>query len=131
MAFPGFKLLKPTKELGEELAKRGTGATKGGRAADGVLPTPSVSHPKLQNIVNDLYGGTTNPQRVGNDTTMDAIRHELATGGAVHGRRHLGKGQNYANGLRNFLRRNPNASAHDRRVAQSLYDELQGAIRGR
>ncbi len=34
MAFPGFKLLKPTKELGEELAKRGTGATKGvaGRA---------------------------------------------------------------------------------------------------
>ncbi len=131
MAFPGFKLLKPTKELGEELAKRGTGATKGGRAADDVLPTPSVSHPKLQNIVNDLYRGTTNPQRVGNGTTMDAIRHELATGGAVHGRRHLEKGQIYANGLRNFLRRNPNASAHDRRVAQSLYDELQGAIGGR
>ena len=82
-------------------------------------------------VINDLYKGTTNPERVGNGATMDAIRHELATGGAVHGRRHLEKGRQYSNGLRNFLRRNPDASLHDRRVAQSLYDELQGAMGGR
>lgn len=122
----------PRKSSGGVLLVSGAGsATKAGRAADDILPTPSVSDTRLQNIVNDLYKGTTNPERVGNGTTMDAIRHELATGGAVHGRRHLEKGRQYSNGLRNFLRRNPDASLHDRRVAQSLDDELQGAMAGR
>jgi hypothetical protein len=111
--------------------RRGTSvAPNGSRAVDDVLPTPSVSHPKLQNIVSDLYRGTTNPKRVGHGTTMDAIRNELATGRAVHGRRHLEKGHIYSNALRNWLTRNPSAPAHDRRVAQSLYDELQGALGG-
>jgi hypothetical protein len=135
MAWPGAKAFKLGKEGIEEGVEQIGGrqfGRSGARAADNVLPTPSVSpsQPKLQNIVDDLYRGTTNPQRVGNGTTMDAIRHELATGQAVHGRRHLEKGQIYSNGLRNWLRRNPGASDHDRRVAQSLYDELQAAMRG-
>lgn len=89
---------------------------RGASAADAVLPTPTVSTPgKLRNIVHDLYRGTTNPHRVGNGTTMDAIRHELRTGQAVHRRRHLEKGKSYSNGLRNWLRANPNAPLHDRR----------------
>lgn len=35
----------------------------------GVIPTPEVASTKLQNIVNDLHKGTTNPGRVGTGTT--------------------------------------------------------------
>ncbi len=42
--------------------------------ADGVLPTPAVEDTKLQNVVNDLYKGATNPDRVGTGTTADAVR---------------------------------------------------------
>jgi hypothetical protein len=41
---------------------------------------PSVTDPNLQNIMNDLYKGTTNPNRVGSCTTADAICNELRTG---------------------------------------------------
>ncbi|WP_259460478.1 Hint domain-containing protein, partial [Propionibacterium australiense] len=93
-----------------------------------VLPTPSVQSSKLQNIVNNLYKGTTNPKRIGNGTTMDAIRHELETGGAVHGRTHSIKGQESIRGLEKWLNKNPNADWHDRLVAQSLVDDLKSAL---
>ena len=50
------------------------------KAVDDVLPTPEVSIRKLQNLVGNLYKGTTNPNRAGHGTTMDAIRNEIATG---------------------------------------------------
>lgn len=48
-------------------------AARGGARAGDVLPTPNVSSTKLQNIADDLYRGTGNPNRVGNGTTADAI----------------------------------------------------------
>lgn len=48
----------------------------GGNAAEtayGFLPTPQVGNTMLQNLVNNLFKGTTNPNRVGNGTTMYAI----------------------------------------------------------
>lgn len=98
--------------------------------AKGVLATPKVSNPKLQNMINDLYKGTTNPGRVGNGTTADAIRHEVATGKPVFGRFHSVKGANYARGLENWLRLNPNASYQDRLVAQSVLNDLRSALGG-
>lgn len=83
---------------------------------------------KLQNYVKDLYKGTTNPSRVGNGTTADAVRAELATGQATAGKVHLQKAQDTARGLENWLGRNRGATPHDRRVAQSLYDELIDAM---
>lgn len=47
---------------------------------DNILPTPQVSSTRLQNLVDNLYKGTTNPNRVGTGTTMDAIRSVMATG---------------------------------------------------
>jgi len=38
------------------------------------------------------------------------------------------KAQDTARGLSNWLRRNPGAPSQDRRVAQSLYDELVDAL---
>ena len=92
------------------------------------LPAPVVEGTKLQNIVNNLYKGTTNPNRVGNGTTMDAIRNELATGAPTGGRMHVTKGQESLRGLDNWLARNPDAPYHDRLVAQSLADELRGVL---
>lgn len=94
------------------------------------MATPKVGNPKLQNIINDLYRGTTNPNRVGTGTTADAIRHELATGQAVGGRFHIQKGTEYARALENWLRANPNAPYRDRVVAQSVLDDLRSALGG-
>lgn len=66
---------------------------------------------------------------MGTGTTADAIRHELATGQAVAGRFHIQKGREYSQALQNFLTRNPNGPYGDRVVAQSLYDDLQSALR--
>jgi len=72
--------------------------------------------------------GTTNVNRVGNGTTADAIRHELATGQPVGGVFHSQKGADYARGLENWLRGNPDAAYGDRVVAQSLLDDLRSAL---
>ena len=106
---------------------RGSGAAN--TAAD-VLPTPQVSSARLQNLVDNLYKGTTNPNRVGTGTTMDAIRSEMATGVPTAGRMHTVKGQETLQGLNNWLRRNPDAPYQDRLVAQSLADELARVLGG-
>lgn len=100
------------------------------KAVDDILPTPQVGSMKLQNLVHNLYKGTTNPNRVGNGTTMDAIRNEIATGVPTGGRMHTIKGQETLNGLNNWLRRNKDADYYDRLVAQSLADELSLVLRG-
>jgi RHS repeat-associated protein len=96
-----------------------------------VLPTPQVASRKLQNIVNDLYKGTTNPRRVGTGTTADAVRRELATGKPVGGRFHSQKATDSSRGLQKWLTNNPGASYRDRVVAQSLLDDLLSALGGR
>ena len=89
---------------------------------------PEVEDPKLGNYVANLFKGADNPNRVGDGTTMDAIRHELRTGETVHQRRHLTKGRETVQGLENWLDRHPDASSSDRSVAQSLIAELKEAL---
>ena len=55
---------------------------------------------------------------------MEAVSFETSTGFPVHGRTHTIKAQESLTGLNNWLGRNPDASVHDRLVAQSLADEL-------
>ncbi|MBU4214936.1 MAG: hypothetical protein KJ792_09800, partial [Actinobacteria bacterium] len=95
-----------------------------------VLTTPQVSDDKLQNIIDNLYKGTTNPSRVGDGTTMDAIRNETATCTPTGGSFHTTKGEESLRGLTNWLRRNPGAGFGDRLVAQSLADELSQVLGG-
>ena len=102
--------------------------TKGAKTSP--LPTPTVSNQKLQNIVKDLFKGTTNPKRVGTGTTADAVRNEIRAGQATGGRFHTQKAQQYSNALKTLLRK-PGLSEHDRRVAQSLLDDLQNALGGK
>lgn len=105
-------------------------APEGEQAVDDVLPKPKVSDPKLQNYVDNLYKGTTNPARVGTGTTADAVRNELATGQPTGGTFHSIKAQETINGFERWLRTNPGASYSDRLVAQSLLDDLRSALGG-
>jgi len=93
-----------------------------------VLPYPTVTDPKLQNYVDNLYKGTTNSNRVGTGTTADAVRNELTTGLPTGGTFHSTKAQETINGLTRWLRNNPDASYSDRLVAQSLLDDLVDAL---
>jgi RHS repeat-associated protein len=107
-----------------------TSRASGIATKNAVLATPKVGSARLQNIVNNLYKGTGSPTRVGNGTTMDAVRSELATGQMTAGKMHSIKATESMNGLRNWLRKNPDADHHDRLVAQSLLDELSEVMRG-
>jgi hypothetical protein len=87
--------------------------------------TPDVADEKLTHYVKHLFKGVTNDNRVGDGTTMDAIRHELANDELVHGKDHVRKGREILRGLERWLRTRDDASPHDRRVAQGLADELK------
>jgi hypothetical protein len=76
--------------------------------------------------IHEIYTGTYKARRVGDGTTMDAIRSELATGQQVGGRWHLEKGFNAARGLDNWLAASVGAVERDRQIAASLLDELMG-----
>ncbi|MFF5932016.1 polymorphic toxin-type HINT domain-containing protein [Streptomyces hydrogenans] len=96
-----------------------------------ILPTPSVSDPKLQDLVNDLYKGTTNTARTGDGTTMSAIREEISSGQLVHGRNHVSKGNQYARALNKWISRNHrDGDPHDLIVARSLLADLKSALAG-
>ena len=116
----------PEAELGVGAAEElGVGAEAG---ASDVLATPEVENTKLQNIVIDLYKGTTNPNRVGTGTTADAVRNELATGEPTGGTFHLQKATQYSTALGNLIK-SGNLNPYDQLVAQSLLDDLQSALR--
>jgi hypothetical protein len=99
-------------------------------AARGVA-RPTVTDPKLGNLIRDLYKGANTQNPIGTGSTADAIRHEAATGQAVGGKFHAQKGTEYARALENWIGKNPNASAADRSAAQSVLDDLRNALGGK
>ena len=116
---------KVGEKEGERVAETGVDAATGAET----LPTPQVDNPKLQNVVNNLYKGTTNPGRVGDGTTSDAVRSENQTGLPTGGFFHTTKAQESVRALKNLLARGK-LSPHDRVVAQSLLDDLNDALKG-
>lgn len=91
-------------------------------------PRPDVEDAKLNRYVAHLFKGVTNEKRTGDGTTMDAMRHELAGDGLVHGKDHVKKGREILNGLERWLRLRQDASPHDRDVAEELAEELRGLL---
>ena len=66
------------------------------------------------------------------DYLIRAIRNQLATGTQTAGKMHIHtKGRESVTALKNWLTRNPNASAGDRSVAQRLLNELVDALAGK
>jgi hypothetical protein len=94
-------------------------------------PKPAVHHWRLRRIVDDVWRGTSNPSRVGDGTTMDAVRNEVATGRPTHGRFHLDKARQTVNRLTNWLDEyGSSASRTDRQWAWRLRAELERALGG-
>ena len=91
---------------------------------------PIVQNQKLQNIINDIYKGLKNPNKVGNGTTMDAIRNEIRTGLPTQGKFHFNKGQQYLNALRNLIKKGI-LSTEDLKIAQALLEALINALAGK
>lgn len=99
------------------------------------LKEPVVAHPKLANLVRDLYKGAhmKRGKVIGDGSTADAIREEHRTGAATKGVSHDEKGRQYVQALTNWLdKAGPNggkeASEEDRAAAQSLIDDLEDAL---
>jgi len=101
-----------------------TGAIRG-------VARPTVTNPKLGNLVKDLYKGANTKNPIGTGSTADAIRQEMATGEAVGGRFHTQKGTEYVKALENWLTKNAGASAADRSAAQSILEDLRNALAGK
>lgn len=100
----------------------------GGRARTPGRPKPEVEDQKLSNYVDQLFKGVAQPNRTGDGTTMDAIRHELASGDLVHGKDHVRKGRDILRGLERWLRTRHDVSPSDRQVAETLAEELRGLL---
>jgi hypothetical protein len=124
---------EPRQRIVEETDARvkseGVGA-KEASAPKGVSQ-PTVTDPKLQNLVNDLYKGAKTDSPIGTGSTADAIREELATGQKVGGRFHTQKGQEYARALQKWIEKNPNASTADKTAAQQMLNDLLSALEGK
>ena len=94
---------------------------------------PVVTHPKMKNIVDDIYKGQTPSKKsksiIGNGTTMDAARHELKTGTKIGGSDHVKKSQDLINRLNKRIRAK-DLSPQETRIANALLKDLQDALSG-
>jgi filamentous hemagglutinin len=101
------------------------------RVADdlvGGLARPSVSDPKLNQLLDEIYRPGA---QIGSGSTADAVRYELQTGLQVGGRSHIQKADDMSRALENWMRRNPDALATDHAAAQSVIDDMRSALDGR
>jgi hypothetical protein len=99
---------------------------RGGRGGK----VPTVKNLRLSNIVRDLFKGALTKRPIGSGSTADALRYELKTGNLVGGKSHLQKAQQYTRALEKWLEKNPTASPQDRKVAQTLLNDLKNALSG-
>ncbi|MCZ3376270.1 hemagglutinin repeat-containing protein [Rhizobium sp. AG207R] len=121
----------PNGAIYNDVAAAQRAATIGTSVPKTAATKPQVVDPKLENLVDNVYKGVTNPNRVGDGTLGDAVRYELASGEQVHGRSHVIKAQETIKGLENWIKNTPNALAVDREIALDIIGDLQNALKGR
>ena len=86
-----------------------------------------VSNLRLQNIVRDLYKGTTRPGRIGTGTIADAVRSERSTDRPTKGVWHGQKAREYSRALEKSLEKG-DLDDRDSLVARSLLADLDDAL---
>ena len=92
------------------------------------MQKPIVNDKKLQNIANDLYRENA---KIGNGSTGAAVRYENETGEAVGSKLHTQKANDYSEGLKEWIIKNPNASTNDKMAAEQMLRDLQNALNGK
>jgi hypothetical protein len=94
-------------------------------------PQPRVRHWRLRNIVDNLWHGSTRPDRIGDGTTMAALRNEIRTGRPTQGKFHRAKAQRELRALQRWLDRfGSTSSREDRLAARRLQAELENLLGG-
>jgi hypothetical protein len=122
----GGKVFKSAPKAWEAVKK--SGLWKRGTSRIAAAKQPIVGDSKLQNLMDNIYKGTKNPNRVGDGTLADAVRYENATGGTVGGKTHTIKAQETIRGLENWLKRNPHGLQVDRQEAITQIENLKNAL---
>lgn len=84
----------------------------------------------MQNIVDNLYKGQANPKKVGNGTTMDAVRYEMRTGDTNHRLSHVTKAKESINGLKKLIKKVP-LNDKDKTIVEALIEDLRNALNGK
>jgi len=88
-------------------------------------PMPQVRHPRLRNIIDQLWHGHRSSGRVGDGTTMDAIRNEMLTGRQTGNSWHIDKGFENIRALERFVvESGGEATQAERALAWRLRNEL-------
>ncbi|HEV2636324.1 MAG TPA: RHS repeat-associated core domain-containing protein [Actinocrinis sp.] len=111
-------------------------------AAGNPAPVPQVDNPRLQNIIDRLYKGVGNPQRIGDGTAMAATNHEVLGGNLVEARDHITKTSELSRAIENTLaadeirvkggKKIPNPKTpRDTEVANDLRTAIDDAQNGR
>ena len=90
---------------------------------------PNVTNKKMKNIVDDLYKGQNGKNKIGNGTTMDAVRNELKTGLPTNGRFHTIKAQETISRLQRRLRAG-DLTPDETDIAKGLIVDLLNALNG-
>jgi RHS repeat-associated protein len=87
----------------------------------------AVKSPKLREWIEYLYrkGAT-----IGNGSTADAIRHELATGQLLSPKGHFQKGQEAIRGMEKLLRTG-RLDPKDAQIAREIVSDLKNALQGK
>ncbi|MGF1661128.1 MAG: PrsW family glutamic-type intramembrane protease [Kineosporiaceae bacterium] len=94
-------------------------------------PKPRVRHWKLRNIVDNLWHHSDRPDRIGDGTTMDALRNEIRTGRSTQRSWHERKAEEALTALTRWWERHRvSASRPDRETAWALIQELRALLRG-
>lgn len=113
-----------------------SGSSGGGSGVPDMPPkaparAPNVRHWRLRKIVDDAYRGAENPNRVGDGTTMDAVRNELRTGRPTAGKFHSVKARDLVTRLSRWLRANEKtATRPDVASARRLLEDLKNSLGG-
>jgi hypothetical protein len=91
---------------------------------------PGPSDPVLQDVVEQLWKGADNPKRVGDGTTMDAVRNEIKTGRPTQGKWHSIKLRDAQKRLVKWQKKNQ-GSEYDRREAKKLLKRIENAFKAK
>ena len=94
------------------------------------MKKPQVENGKLKALVDQLW--SERAAAIGDGSTADAIRHEIATGKPVEYRYHAQKGQDYIKALEKWLRsKSSPKSESDRKIAHQIIKDIQAALKGK
>jgi hypothetical protein len=95
-----------------------------------ILPRPSASEPRVQNIINDIYKHVGEPNQKGDGTTFAVLSDEVRNNMPVVKGVHYQKAADHQRGLRNIIDEVPQLSSDDQDIVLQLLETYEQAWKG-